>query len=396
VRLLCKAYWLLEMTFTASLASILIATSALCSTAHAQGFLGGQSGLDPKFCETQALRQTVVYVDDMFMQDGQTEWANKLFEKLKATLVPSERVTVVELSPADGQSREVWSGCWPDYPQEERDRLAKSYTFFSKNPIKSLEDQQGFFASGFAGGLSEIYDKHHHAKTIIDPSSAPSKAIIAALSSDGARYAQTTVTIRAVLYSDLAENSELASVFKPEPKPPVNFGKKLGTYLRSSVFYAFGVGEDVGGGEEVHEATRALWTTALQSMSVAVAELGADLAVPNVRPVSSREFTIDLKDSNQALSGRLSLLADADGGLVDSWIGIYRLSSATLSGTMRCEAGGSGICTIYASTSHGILSTSPSEALTLRGQDGKPLSGLIGVKGSSIMYTLTATANTPR
>lgn len=381
------------MQLTTFLAGLVIGTALCASTAQAQGFLGGQAGLDPKFCETTALRQTVVYVDDMFMQDGQTEWASKLFDKLKATLTPSERVTVVELSPADGQSREVWTGCWPDYSKEERDRLAKSYSFFSKNPLKVLEDQQGFFGSGFAGALSAIYDKHHQRKMIIDPSSAPSKAIIEALSSDGARYAQTTVTIRAILYSDLAENSELASVFKPRPQPAVNFGKQLGTYLRSSVFYAFGVDGDVGGGQEVREATRALWTAALGSMSATVAGLGSDLTVPNALPVSSREFTIDLKEKDQPLSGRLSLLADADGDLVDSWVGIVRLSSAALSGTMRCEAGGSGICTINAATSHGILSDSASEVLTLRGDQSKQLTGLIGVKGSSVMFPLTATPN---
>lgn len=378
------------------LPALFVAMVASMPMARAQGFLGGQGGLDPKFCETAALRQTVVYIDDMFMQDGRTEWAGKLFEKLKATLVPSERVTVVELSPADGQSREVWSGCWPDYSQDERDRLGKSYSFFSKNPLKALEDQQGFFGSGFAGALSEIYDKHHQTKTIIDPSSPPSKAIIGALSSDGARYAQTRMTIRAILYSDLAENSDLASVFKPQPQPAVNFGKKLGTYLRSSIFYAFGVDGDVGGGQEVREATRVLWTAVLSSMSATVGELGSDLTVSNALPVTARDYTIDLKENDQPLSGRLSLLADADGDLVDSWIGIVRLSSAALSGTIRCETGGSGICTINAATSHGILSDSASEVLTLRGDGNKPLTGLIGVKGSAIMFPLTATPNSMR
>ena len=367
-----------------------------CASANAQGFLGGQSGLDPKFCEQPSVRQTVVYVDDMFMQDGQTDWATKLFEKLKGTLVPGERVTVVELSPADGQSREAWTGCWPDYPAAEREKLGKGYSFFSKDPLKALGDQQGFFGSAFGGALSEIYDKHHQPRTSIDPSSPPAKAIIGALSSDGARYAQTKVTIRAIVYSDLAENSDLASIFKPPPAPPVNFGKKLGTYLRSSVFYAFGLDGDVVGGQDVKEATRALWTSVLGTMSATIGGLGSDLTVPNALPITARDYSIDLKEGEQPLSGRLSLLADADGGLVDSWIGITRLSTAALSGTMRCQAEGSGTCTINAITSRGILSDSPSEALTLRGDGSKPLSGLIGVKGSNVMFPLTATLNPAR
>jgi hypothetical protein len=378
---------------------LLVATLAagLFSTAtYAQGFLGGQSGLDPKFCETAALRQTVVYIDDMFLQNDQRDWAGKLFEKLKASLVPSERVTVVELSPGDGQSREAWTGCWPDYSQEERERLSKSYSFFSKSPLKVLDDQQGFFGSGFGGALSDIFDKHHQPRLEIDASNPPKKQIIAALASDGARYSQTKVTIRGIIYSDLAENSELGSVFRPQPQPPLNVGKRLGTYLRSSVFYAFGVGGDVNGGQDVREATRILWTAALGSMSTTIAGLGADLTVPNTVPVVAKDFAVDLKEGDQPLSGRLSVLADADGGLVDSWIGITRLSSAALSGTMHCESGGGGICTINAATSHGILSDSASEVLTLRGDSSRSLSGLIGVKGSSVMFALTATPTPTR
>ena len=366
------------------------------ASAHAQGFLGGQSGLDQKFCDQPSVRQTVVYIDDMFMQEGQRDWASKLYDKLKGTLVPGERVTVVELSPADGQSREAWTGCWPDYPASEREKLSKGYSFFSKDPLKALGDQQGFFGNGFGGALSDIYDKHRQPRTLIDPASPPAKAIISALSSDGARYAQTKVTIRAIIYSDLAESSELASVFRPQPQTPVNFGKRLGTFLRSSVFYAFGLDGDVAGGQDVKEATRALWMNVLGTMSATIGGLGSDLTVPNALPVTSREFSIDLKEGDQPLNGRLSLLADADGGLVDSWIGITRLSTAALSGTMRCQADGGGVCTINATTSHGILSDSQSEALTLRGDGTKPLSGLIGVKGSSVMFPLTATPNPAR
>ena len=147
------------------------------------------------------------------------------------------------------QSREVWTGCWPDYSAGGSEKLSKSFSFFSKSPLKVLGDQQGFFGSDFAGALSTIFDKHHRSRTTIDPTNPPEKAILGALSSDGARYAQTKVTIRAIIYSDMAENSELGSIFKPLPQPPTNFGKKLGTYLRSSVFYAFGLDGDVSGGQ---------------------------------------------------------------------------------------------------------------------------------------------------
>ncbi|MGI3785867.1 MAG: hypothetical protein ACRYG2_34405, partial [Janthinobacterium lividum] len=204
-------------------------------------------------------------------------------------------------------------------------------------------------------------------------------------------YAQTQVTVRAVVYSDLAENSDIGSVFRPLPKPPVNYGRKLGTFLRSSVVYAFGVDGDVHGGDDIQTMTRDFWTAALGSMSTTIGGFGSDLNIPNALPVAAYDYTVDLKASGQPLTGRLSLLVDADGGLVDSWIGISRLSSAAVNGTMKCGVNGSTTCTVNATTSHGIVTDSPSEALVLRGSTDKPLSGTIGVAGSDLRLPVTAT-----
>src|ERR1700691_2999594 len=96
---------------------------ALCPRI-AQAQLFGAPGLDPRFCSQPSFRQTVVYIDDMMMVDGHTEWATKLADKLRSTLAPGERVTVVRLSPASGQSSELWSGCWPDYSDAKRGSLS--------------------------------------------------------------------------------------------------------------------------------------------------------------------------------------------------------------------------------------------------------------------------------
>ena len=365
--------------------------------ARAQGFLNpGGGGLDPRFCETRALRQTVVYIDDMTMRDGATGWANTLFDKLRATLVPGERVSVVELSPADGQSHETWTGCWPDYSAERRQALAAGYSFFSRDPLKALGDQQKLFAHAFGSALASIYDAHRRADTTVDARSPPHKAILSALSSDGGRYAQTQVTVRAVVYSDLAENSDIGSVFRPLPRPAVNYGRRLGTFLRSSVVYAFGVAGDVHGGDDIQAATRDFWTAALGSMSTTIGGFGPDLSIPNALPVAAYDYVVDLKAGGQPLTGRLSLLVDADGGLIDSWIGVSRLSSAAVNGTMKCGANGSTTCTVNATTAHGIVTDSPSEALFLRGTVDKPLSGTIGVTGSDLKVPVTATPATDR
>jgi hypothetical protein len=82
--------------------------------------LFGSEGLDAAWCEKPNPRQTVVYIDDMMMAEGRTDWASKLSTKLRATLAPGERVTVVRLSPRSGQSKEMWAGCWPGLTEADR------------------------------------------------------------------------------------------------------------------------------------------------------------------------------------------------------------------------------------------------------------------------------------
>lgn len=363
---------------------------AVATAEPASAALFGAEGLDPAFCNKPSSRQTVVYVDDMMMTEGRTEWASKLSTKLKATLAPGERVTVVRLLPAMGQSREVWSGCWPSYSAAERQKIAGENYLFSRSPLAALDDQQRFFVRDLSGALGAIYmEAKRSANAVrIDPASPPAKEILRALASDEGRFAQSQITIRAVIYSDMAENSDLGSVFQLPPANPENYGKKLGTYLRRSVFYAYGLAEDVADGHGVPEATRRFWVAALHSMNASVGGMGADLNMPNVVPIAAYAYTVTLIRDGQELDGRLSLLVDADGALVDSWLGISRLSVAALSGIYRCTE--EGTCQLRATTNSGLATNSPVETLSLSGNERSGLNGQLGVKGA-LMYPVHAT-----
>lgn len=376
----------------------LLLLSGFPNTVQAQGgTFGGSVGLDPSFCRQHNLRQTVVYVDDTILVDGQTGWAITIYNKLKATLVPGERVTLVELSPAVGQSNEVWSGCWPSYTAEERAKLASQTHFFSRSPLASLNDQQNYFARDLGIAAEKIQQKGQRAPSAvnIDPANPPHKSIIRALASDGARYSHSDSTTRAIIYSDLAENSDLGSVFKTELDSPPNFGDKLGTYLRRSVFYAFGVGNDIQGGGRVIDSIRSFWENTLRSMAANLGGFGSDLNVPNVVPVVARAYNVTLKESDQNLVGRLSLLADSEGTLVDSWIGITRLRNASINGNFRCTGSGkSYACTLQATTVGGVVTMSPVESINLSSHGTSTLTGQIGVQGSNVLLPLTATPAT--
>ena len=374
-----------------ALAALAILTSS--TVARSDDNIFGAGGLDTAFCKLPNARETVIYIDDTMMVEGKQDWATKLATKLQATLAPGEKVTVVRLSPGTGQSSEIWSGCWPEYTAAQRSEIEKQTYLFSRSPLASLPEQKKFFMHDLDIALSSIYTatKRPASAARIDPEHPPEKNIIRALASDEGRFSQGRRTIRAIVYSDLAENNDLGSVFKATTEYE-NYGKKLGTYLRRSVFYAYGLGEDIGGAATITDQARRFWLSALNSMNASVGGLGSDLNMQNAVPVSSRAFVLDLQNNGQALEGRLSILADADGNLLDSWIQVLRLSTTSITGTFKCQGTSDDpVCKLNAKTTSGVVTQNAQEDVTLEGPARSGLSGQIGVKGA-LTYSIKAVA----
>jgi hypothetical protein len=374
------------------LAAVALALVAFGTPSKAEGLFGGSNALDPSFCNQHSIRQTIIYVDDTMLVIGQNDWLRSIYGKLTATLTPGERTTLVELSPSTGQSTERWTGCWPAYTPADTAKLASQSHIFSTSPLANLKTQQGFFARDLGIAVANIEKVHARAapQVMIDPDNPPHQSIIRALVSDGARYSHTQETIRAILYSNLVENSDLGSVFQPLPNPPVDYGTKLGAFLRRSVFYVFGA-TNIKGDGSAQDTIRAFWTAALQSMAANIGGMGTDLNVPNVVPTVALNFNLLLKDGSSTLNGRLSLLTANDGTLVDSWLGIVRLRSAALNGTYICSGPtDTPSCTLQATTVGGVVSKSPSEAVNLSSRDSPTMTGTIGVPGSSVNLPLAA------
>jgi hypothetical protein len=370
------------------LAGVALAGLALAPSQSKAGLFNA-TGLDPSFCKLPTVRQTVVYVDDTIMVEGQVDWAAKIGEKLKASLMPGERVTVVQLSSGSGSSKEIWGGCWPNYTAEQRNQISGEYHIFSQNPLDALTDQQKFFMQGFGGALTAIYVGGKHPSARIDAAHPPQKQILRALASDEGRFSNSDVTVRAIVYSDMMENSDLGSVYGPLPPKLPNYADKLGSHLRRGVFYAFGVASDVDGAKAVQETAKAFWTGGFKSFSASLAGFGSDLNVSNRIPVHGYSFDASLKFNDRTLDGKISALVDADGNLVDSWIGFSMLSIAGLNGTLRCQQDS---CKLDGATTSGIVTVNiPSEAVTLSGPRNA-MNGRLGVKGTEDMFDLTAAA----
>jgi hypothetical protein len=94
---------------------------------------------------------------------------------------------------------------------------------------------------------------------------------------------------------------------------------------------------------------------------------------------------VTLSFDGQKLDGRLSLLVNEDGNLVDSTLGISRLGSAAISGTFKCTAGPDTGCRLEAETASGIATNAPSEVLALKGTT-KALAGKLGVRGQNTTF----------
>jgi len=365
-------------------AVFVLASLATSSSAQA-GKLFGDTELDTSFCKNKTFRQTVIYIDDKMMVDGKTDWALKISGKLKSTLTAGERVTVVRLSPDNGQSSEIWSGCWPSYTAEQKDSLNKQTYIFTENPVEGIDQQQSFFMKGLNDAVVKIYTatKRSGADVADDQKNPPKKQILRALASDETRFSTSTTTIRAIIYSNMQENSDLGSVYSPLPQPFPSYADKLGSRFKNGVFYAFGVGGDTSNPQASPETVKTFWEKAFNSMQAVLLGMGADLNVANSVPVKSYNYNVHLDFKGQDLEGRMPLLVADDGTLVDSWLGFTRMSIAGLSGTFTCQ---SEVCKLDAVPMTNLLASNDTtkrvaETIKLSGKEAS-LSGQEGVQGS--------------
>ena len=349
----------------------------------------GASGLDPKFCQMPAARQTVVYIDDTMMQSGNVSWVSDLENKLEATLLPGEKVTLVRLSPSSATTMELWSACWPDYPADQKARLSGGMFLFTSNPLTDLKNQQAIFIDEFLAKITSIYNatKDLPGEASVDGGHPRQKQIVEALSSDSARFTEDELTNRIIVYTDLAENSDLGSAFVPPPVPFPDIGQKLGLQFHNSIFYFFGAGADVSNAQGFLENAIAFWRQVLDATGGAMGGVGSNLSIPNTLPIVAARYVLDLDRHGQHLSGNLSLMADDEGNLVDSWISVTRLSVAALSGTFICQ---NQSCALHAKTNTGITILNVNENLDLLGSSSL-ITGTIGVPGS-LTFPVTATS----
>lgn len=337
--------------------------------------------VNDEYCRQPQVRTTVIYIDTMMMFEGRLAFYQTLKDRLKGSLAPGERVSVVSLDTAEGSTELVWSSCWQEWSAGNLEEQKQKAGWFSRDPERAQgPDQEKFWAEFDELAVGKIYLSHKRPSTeaLATVDKAPPKELVRALASDAARFPNSPVTVRAIVYSDMAEKSNLGSAFKELPPQPPNFGEKTGGFFPKGVFYFFGVGDDIQNRGDFLDTSHAFWLRVIKSMHGVVGGYGTDLTVIGAKPVRRENYDVAVTRDAEELDGRVSLLTDGDGDLLDSWIGLAGLGSAALSGSYKC---GGQTCRLDANTSIGLTTTAPSEGIALSGAPAS-LSGNVGIKGT--------------
>lgn len=343
-----------------------------------------------KFCDRPAERTTVLYVDDTILNKTDARWFETLDARLRSTLLPHEVVTLVRLSPAQGRSKELWRGCWPDFSTEERQQIERGQTgpssWFTSNPVKGLPDMQAVFRQQLQAAVGQIFTEAARESIAIDAARPPERSYLRALASDGGRFGRNPVHARVILYADLLEASEYTSVFKQQDaaqwrQQAEGIVPKLGVDFGRASLHAFGIGVSLRQPGALPENAIRFWRSFMQTANGNPGFLGADLAIPAKRPESLTIYEIETSVNKRNLDGRLVLFADRDGVLHDSYAFLRGQYSAPLLGSFLCNA--SGQCRLEAKVGGMFLFSTEGESFDLKG-DRNGLSGTLGHRGDKL------------
>jgi len=337
------------------------------------------------FCEVSAPRQTIVYVDDSILIEGQHQWAERLYAKLVANLMPSEPVAVVRLSPGTGRAEEVWKACYPDYTDEQKAGMKGFFTnFFDKPPLKVLESQQGVFRQQLGVALGKVLSEASRppAKVQIDPDRPPRKQLIRAIVADEARFDRTRGDIRVIIYSDMIENSDLGVAWRSSDQDAHNAASRLGLNLQNAVIYAYGVGASLSQRDSGIDNAKMFWDSFFRSAGAHLAGFGSDLVVTTGAPVAKADYEIEVATPGEPRIGRIHLFVDHEGRLQDSYILLgTRGRSLLTEGTFLCKGGST--CRLDAKAPSPVLTVEGNEEIKLSGPRDA-LKGTIGVAGGKL------------
>lgn len=288
---------------------------------RAEGGMFGAGDQDySKFCKAGSPRQTIILVDDRLMIEGQTRWAESMMNILFGSLMPSEPITVVRMKTDIGSSERVWAGCYPDFSADEKVKLERNSSIFEKSWKKVLETQQAAFRRDLGAALGAIYSdgKRSAAGVSVDTISPPGKQLVRALKDAAAKFDRNHGYIRAIIYSDMLENSDLGNSLKFNAQAGAKMVSDVGLNFQQAVVYVYGAGSTFTGSAKNPEKLHAFWDSALDASVSHVAGFGTDLTISAGVPIGAVKYEFVVKIKEEARHGTMLIFYDNDGRMIDS------------------------------------------------------------------------------
>ena len=332
-----------------------------------------------KFCEQPSIRQTVVYIDRQVVVRGETGWARQLRARM-TDLAPRERVEIVSLSSATGAAERRWRGCWPDYDAAEKERIKDEDCGLFGCPLDDLEDQQALFRRQMALALNGILaDGRPSSQVQVDLEAPPRKSIAETLALDRGRFDIAEGPIRVILYSDMLENGEAGAVAEAEDGPALaqDLAEQFDLELSRANFYVYGVNSTFArqdGSMTLARRLEAFWRVFLRRSGGYLASYGSDLQLRGKPPRRLTVYRVSLEHPTAGrLLGRLRVLADSDGRLLQSWFGLDNYGAVPISGVATCAES----CSVQAKLLDDYYAFQKDDRIELQGAP-EQMSGTIG------------------
>ncbi|WP_298326777.1 hypothetical protein [Asticcacaulis sp.] len=325
---------MLKHLFSGALAAALMLTAQ-----PAFAIFGGGDGDYSKFCETKTARQTVVMVDDRILVDGNIRWADNMIKLVTASLMPSEPVTVIHLKAEGGASERLWSGCFPNYPDQQLASMTGS--LISKDPKKVLEAQQSAFKRDMQNAIGAIILKGQRSQPSVnvDVTALPQKQLVRSIRDAANYFDRSRGHVRAILYSDMLENSDLGNSLKSDAQVAAAAARAIALNLQHAVFYVYGVASTIQGTPT--EVLKNFWQPLFTAAVGHMAGFGSDLTLQNSPPVTVARYDTAITVGKEVRNGGLLVLADRDGKMVDT-IAVSGAAQRALvkDGTIQCSSDG--------------------------------------------------------
>jgi len=332
-----------------------------------------------QFCERPSIRQTLVYIDSQVIVRDETDWALQLRDRM-TDLAPRERVEIISLSSATGEAERRWRGCWPDYDPAETERIKEEECGLFGCPLDDLEDQQALFRRQMVQALNGILaDGRSRSRVQVELEDLPRRSIAEGVALDRSRFDISEGPIRVILYSDMIENGENSDVANAEDVAAlaIDMAERYDLELSRANFYVYGVNSTFAQQDGRMALARRLeefWRVFLRRSGGYLTNYGSDLQLSGKPPRRLAVYRVSLEHPIAGrLLGRMRVLTDADGRLLQSWFGLDNYGAVPISGVATCADS----CSVQAKLLTDYYAFQEDDRIDLQGEADR-MSGTIG------------------